>query len=74
MSVERNPQAFEKAPINWTPAIVLLSTPLLAIVLVPWYLWVHGVNPAVWTAFAFYGMDRAVHHRRLSSLVGTQIL
>lgn len=54
MSVERNPQAFENAPINWVPAIVLLSTPLLAIVLVPWYLWTHGVNPAVWTAFAFF--------------------
>lgn len=54
MSVERNPQAFENAPINWVPAIVLLSTPLLAIVLVPWYLWTHGINPAVWTAFAFF--------------------
>lgn len=54
MSVERNPQAFENAPINWVPAIVLLSTPLLTIVLVPWYLWTHGVNPAVWTAFAFF--------------------
>ncbi|WP_432481440.1 acyl-CoA desaturase [Moraxella sp. ZY200743] len=54
MSVERNPQAFENAPINWVPAIILLSTPLLAIVLVPWYLWTHGVNPAVWTAFAFF--------------------
>lgn len=45
---------FENPPINWVPAIVLLSTPLLAIILVPWYLWTHGVNPAVWTAFAFF--------------------
>ncbi|MFC0820741.1 acyl-CoA desaturase [Moraxella marmotae] len=54
MSIERNPEAFKNAPINWVPAIVLLSTPLLAIILVPWYLWHHGVNPAVWTAFAVF--------------------
>lgn len=54
MSIERNPEAFANAPINWVPAIVLLSTPILAIILVPWYLWTHGVNPAVWTAFAVF--------------------
>ncbi|MDO4894052.1 fatty acid desaturase [Moraxella sp.] len=54
MSIERNPESFDNAPINWVPAIVLLSTPILAIILVPWYLWTHGTNPAVWTAFAFF--------------------
>lgn len=54
MSIERNPESFDNAPINWVPAIVLLSTPILAIILVPWYLWTHGTNPTVWTAFAFF--------------------
>lgn len=54
MTATHNPKDFENPPINWVPAIVLLSTPILAIVLVPWYLWTHGVNPAVWTAFAFF--------------------
>ncbi|UXZ05413.1 acyl-CoA desaturase [Moraxella nasicaprae] len=54
MSIERNPESFDNAPINWVPAIVLLSTPILAIILVPWYLWTHGTTPAVWTAFAFF--------------------
>ena len=54
MTTPHNPKDFENPPINWVPAVVLLSTPILAIVLVPWYLWTHGVNPAVWTAFAFF--------------------
>lgn len=54
MTATHNPKDFENPPINWVPAIVLLSTPILAIVLVPWYLWTYGVNPAVWTAFAFF--------------------
>lgn len=52
MSIERNSEAFEQAPINWVPAIVLLSTLLLAIATVPWYLWTHGVGMGVWVAFA----------------------
>lgn len=55
MSTNKYTEAdFQNPPINWVPAIVLLSTPLLAVVLVPWYLWTHGVSPAVWTAFAFF--------------------
>ena len=46
MSIERNSEAFEQAPINWVPAIVLLSTLFLAITIVPWYLWTHGVGRA----------------------------
>ena len=52
MSIERNSEAFEQAPINWVPAIVLLSTLFLAIAIVPWYLWTHGVGMGVWVAFA----------------------
>lgn len=52
MSIERNSEAFEQAPINWVPAIVLLSTLFLAITIVPWYLWTHGVSMGVWVAFA----------------------
>lgn len=52
MSIERNSEAFEQAPINWVPAIVLLSTLFLAIAIVPWYLWAHGVGMGVWVAFA----------------------
>lgn len=52
MSIERNSEAFEQAPINWVPAIVLLSTLFLAITIVPWYLWTHGVGMGVWVAFA----------------------
>lgn len=52
MSIERNPEAFDKAPINWVPAVVLLSTLFLAIAIVPWYLWTHSVGVGVWVAFA----------------------
>ncbi|WP_163597754.1 fatty acid desaturase [Moraxella catarrhalis] len=52
MSIERSSEAFEQAPINWVPAIVLLSTLFLAIAIVPWYLWTHGVGMGVWVAFA----------------------
>lgn len=52
MSIERNSEAFEQAPINWVPAIVLLSTLFLAIAIMPWYLWAHGVGMGVWVAFA----------------------
>lgn len=52
MSIERNSEAFEQAPINWVPAIVLLSTLFLAIAIVPWYLWTHGMGMGVWVAFA----------------------
>ncbi|UNU72855.1 fatty acid desaturase [Moraxella nasovis] len=53
MSTESNPD-FQNPPINWTPAIVLLSTPLIALVSVPWYLYTHDVNPGIWTAFAIF--------------------
>ncbi|MDO5651377.1 MAG: fatty acid desaturase [Moraxella sp.] len=49
-----NEADFQNPPINWTPAIVLLSTPLLALILVPWYLWTHDISPALWIAFSLF--------------------
>ncbi len=48
------PQVKETAPINWIPAIVLVSTPLLALFIVPWYLWTHSISWQVWTVFALF--------------------
>lgn len=44
---------FENAPINWLPAVILVSTPILALFLVPYYLWTHDVSWQVWAIFAF---------------------
>lgn len=49
-----NKAEFEHPPINWIPAIVLLSTLFLALTLVPWYLWTYGVHWSVWVVFAFF--------------------
>ena len=45
------PQSFENAPINWIPAFVLISTPLAALLIVPYYLWTHSVSWQVWVVF-----------------------
>ncbi len=45
--------SFDNAPINWIPAFVLVSTPILALFLVPYYLWTHDVTWQVWAVFAF---------------------
>lgn len=44
--------SFKQAPINWVPAIVLTASFFGAIVIVPWYLWIHDVSFGVWLAFA----------------------
>lgn len=41
-----------KPPINWLPAVVLLTTPLVALTLVPWYGITHGFSTAHWVVFA----------------------
>jgi stearoyl-CoA desaturase (delta-9 desaturase) len=46
--------SFDNAPINWVPAIVLISTPILALLIVPYYLWTHTVSWQVWAVFAFF--------------------
>ncbi len=54
MTTKHNKADFENPPINWVPAIVLISTPLLALILVPWYLWTYGVSASVWVVFSFF--------------------
>ncbi|ELA08065.1 delta-9 acyl-phospholipid desaturase [Moraxella macacae 0408225] len=44
---------FDHAPINWVPAIVLISTPIVALFLVPYYLWTHSISWQVWAVFGF---------------------
>ena len=64
-------QSFENAPINWIPAFVLISTPLAALLIVPYYLLTHSVSWAVWAVFAFFmawtGMSITVGYHRLWS-------
>lgn len=48
-----SPSDFEQAPINWIPAIVLISTPIVALFLVPYYLLTHSISWQVWAVFAF---------------------
>ena len=66
-----NEHDFNHASINWIPAVVLVSTPLLALILVPWYLWTQPFNASVWWLFAFMmawtGLSiTAGYHRLLS--------
>ena len=64
-------QSFENAPINWIPAFVLISTPLAALLIVPYYLWTHSVSWQVWAIFAFFmawnGLSITVGYHRLWS-------
>ena len=43
----------KKAPINWPGAIVLIGTPLAAIVLFPWYSMQHDFSAGAWISFVF---------------------
>ena len=66
-----NEHDFTHASINWIPAVILVSTPLLALILVPWYLWTQPFNISVWWLFAFMmawtGLSiTAGYHRLLS--------
>ena len=65
------PQSFENAPINWIPAFVLISTPLAALLIVPYYLWTHSGSWQVWAIFAFFmawnGLSITVGYHRLWS-------
>lgn len=44
----------QKPSINWIPAIVLISTPLLALFLVPWYGLTYGFSGGAWAVFALF--------------------
>lgn len=41
-------------PINWPGALVLLITPLAALILVPLYLWSHSLSTAAWVTFVLF--------------------
>ncbi len=43
--------ATERAPINWPAAIILLSTPLVAAIAIPWYAFSQGFTAAAWISF-----------------------
>lgn len=40
-----------KAPINWPATLVLTLTPLLALILIPWYSWNYDFSTAAWASF-----------------------
>lgn len=44
-------QASQRLPINWPAALVLLGTPLAALIVIPWYAWSHGFGVAAWVSF-----------------------
>ncbi len=56
-------------PINWPAAVVLLGTPLIALIAVPWYGIVHGYSWGLWVAFvvvlAANGMSITAGYHRL---------
>ena len=45
---------FKKAPINWIPAVILVSTPIAAAIITPWYLMTHQVSAPVWGVFGAF--------------------
>lgn len=60
---------FDNAPINWPAAIVLISTLIIALTVVPWYLYQYGVSLAVWAWFFVFmvwtGMSITAGYHRL---------
>lgn len=62
---------FKHAPINWIPAAVLITTPLAAAIITPWYLMTHKVSAPVWGVFGAFmvwtGMSITTGYHRLMS-------
>lgn len=60
---------FRHAKINWVPAVFLLLTPLLALILVPWYGLTHGFSTGAWVTcglfYAWSGMGITAGYHRL---------
>ena len=58
-----------QAPINWPGAIVLLGTPLAALILLPWYGLTHGFSVAAVVSFfifwAWSGLGITAGYHRL---------
>lgn len=46
-----SPEVKSKAPINWPGAIVLLGTPIAALILIPLYAYSHDFSIAAWVSF-----------------------
>jgi stearoyl-CoA desaturase (delta-9 desaturase) len=59
----------DRPPIQWLPASVLLATPLIAAIGVPWYGIVHGFSATHWLVFAvvlaFNGLSITAGYHRL---------
>jgi stearoyl-CoA desaturase (delta-9 desaturase) len=47
------PERAEHAPVNWVTASVFTITPLVALLVVPWYGISHGYSLGAWLLFAF---------------------
>lgn len=45
---------FREGKIDWIPTVVLLSTPFLALVLVPWYGLTYGFSASSWVVFGLF--------------------
>ena len=62
---------FEHAPVNWPGALVLLLTPLAALILIPWYALNHDFSTAAWVSFfgfwALSGLGITAGYHRLFS-------
>ena len=50
-SAVNSPEVKSKAPINWPGAIVLLGTPIAALILIPLYAYSHDFSIAAWVSF-----------------------
>lgn len=61
--------AYEKGPINWLNVIFLSSTPILALILIPWYGFTVGFHLYEWLCFfaymAFTGLAITAGYHRL---------
>jgi len=59
----------EKPPINWYGAVVLIATPLAALILLPLYAWHHDYTLAAWISFivlaGMNGMSITTGYHRL---------
>ena len=53
-SIDMREFEFTKAPINWIPATFLVTTPIAAVIITPWYLFTHDVSAPVWGVFGAF--------------------
>lgn len=47
-------QTAERAPLNWPAVLILLTTPLAALILIPWYAIHHDYSVAAWVSFVLF--------------------